>query len=102
METDLHAAETLLKTTFPRSYISFVSLYGPLFTPDILKKLVDAREAGKPAPQGFDVHEFFSPPEIIETHRMYVSGGMDDSLIPFAMDCSGNVFGFRKESRKAG
>ena len=64
-----------------------------------MDELVDAHEAGKPAPDGFDLQEFFSPSEIDETYRMYVSGGMDDSLIPFAMDCSGNVFGFRREKR---
>jgi hypothetical protein len=98
-EADLRAVEATLKTTFPRSYISFATTHGPLFTPDILHKLVDAREAGRPAPEGFDVQEFFSPSEILDTHRMYVSGGMDDSVVPFAMDSGGNVFGFPREER---
>lgn len=96
---DLHAVESALETSFPQAYISFVTSHGPLFTPGILPKLVAAREAGRPAPEGFDVSEFFAPAEILETHRLYVSGGMDNSIIPFAMDNSGNVFGFRKAIR---
>jgi hypothetical protein len=98
-DADLRAVEAALKTTFPRSYVEFATTHGPLFTPDILHKLVDAREAGKPAPKGFEVQEFFSASEIIDTHRLYVSGGMDDRLIPFAMDCGGSVFGFRQEEK---
>lgn len=96
-EADIRTVEAALKTTLPQSYVSFVTVHGPLFTPDILHALVDAREAGKPAPDGFDVQEFFSPSEILETQRLYVSGGMDDSVVPFAMDCGGSVFGFRRE-----
>lgn len=95
-ETDLLAVEALLKITLPQSYISFVTAHGPLFTPRILIKLVDAHEAGRPTPGGSDVQEFFSPPEIFETHQLYVSGGMDDSVVPFAMDSGGSIFGFQR------
>ena len=98
-QPDLRVVEVALRTTFPSSYISFSTAHGPLFTPDILIQLVDAREAGLPAPEGFAVQEFFTPTEILDTHRMYVSGGMYDSVIPFAMDGGGNVFGFRREER---
>jgi hypothetical protein len=95
-DADLSAVEETLKTALPVSYISFATTQGPLFTPNILHELVAAREADRAAPDGFDVQEFFTPTEIVETHGLYVSGGMDDSLIPFAMDGSGNLFGFHK------
>ena len=69
-EAELRAVEAALKTTLPRSYISFLTVHGPLLTPDILHALVDAREAGWSAPDGFDVQEFFSPSEILKTHRL--------------------------------
>jgi hypothetical protein len=98
-DADLRAVEGALKTAFPRSYVAFATAYGPLFTPNILQRLVVAREAGTPAPDGFDVQEFFPASEIINTHRLYVSGGMEDSLIPFAMDSGGGIFGFRREAK---
>jgi len=96
---DLEAVEAALRTTLPTSYVSFVTAHGPVFTPAILHELVAAREAGRSAPSGFEVQEFILPAEIAEAHRLYVSGGMDDSLVPFATDAGGSVFGFQRGER---
>ncbi|QYM77722.1 SMI1/KNR4 family protein [Horticoccus luteus] len=94
----LLAVEESLTTTFPSSYLSFLVEHGPIFTPDILPLMVAAHEVGgSPEKEGFDVREFFPPAEIVRTYSLYVSGGMDHSLIPFAMDSGGSVFGFRRE-----
>jgi len=50
-----------------------------------------------PEVASFDVQEFFISSQIIETHRLYTSGGMEGWLIPIAMDCMVNVFGFKRE-----
>ena len=92
---DIHAVEEELQTTFPAAFVSFLVAHGPIFTPDILGVIVDAQEAGART-EAFDVREFFSPAEMTKTYRMYVGGGMDESLIPFAMDSGGSVFGFRR------
>ena len=93
---ELQQIEKSLETVFPTSYISFIISHGALFTPDIFNLMVAAHEAGMPSREGFDVYKFLVPTEIPETHQLYVSGGMDDGMIPFAMDSCGNLFGFPK------
>jgi hypothetical protein len=97
---DIHAVEEELQTTLPAAFVSFLVAHGPIFTPDILGVMVDAQEAGARI-EGFDVREFFSPAEIAKTYLIYVSDGMDESLIPFAMDSGGSVFGFRRSKSLA-
>lgn len=98
-DQDLRRAEEQLKTTFPKSFVTFLIRHGPVFTPSILD-LVTRGESEK-APEGarFDVQEFLEPKQIIETHRLYSGAGMEEWLVPIAMDCMGNVFGFRREER---
>src|SRR5436190_5930972 len=92
----LHCVESELKVTFAASYISFLTHHGPVFTPSILDLVTGGETEVPPEGASFDVQEFFEPSEIIETHRLYSSEGMEDWLIPVAMDCMGIVFGFRR------
>ncbi|HEX3798308.1 MAG TPA: SMI1/KNR4 family protein [Verrucomicrobiae bacterium] len=94
---DLRRVEDELKVTFPASYICFLTQQGPAFTPGILELVTGGQPEHRPEGAGFDVQEFFEPDEIIETHRLYSSGGMEDWLVPIAMDSMGNVFGFKRE-----
>src|SRR5580765_5463328 len=96
-EEDLQRVERALKVTFPTAYFAFLTHYGPVFTPSILRLTADGASGQSPEAESFDVQEFFKPDEILETHRLYSSGGMEDWLIPVAMDCMGNVFGFKRE-----
>ncbi len=94
---DLRRVEEELKVTFPVAYLAFLTQHGAVFTPSILDLVTGGESEQPPEGASFDVQEFFEPDEIIETHRLYSSGGMEDSLVPVAMDCMGNVFGFKRE-----
>jgi hypothetical protein len=94
---DLHRVEEELKLTFPTSYVAFLTHHGPVFTPSILDLVTGGDSEQPPEGASFDVQEFFEPNQIIETHRLYSNGGMEDWLVPVAMDCMGNVFGFKRE-----
>jgi len=94
---DLHRVEAELKVMFPTAYLTFLTQHGAVFTPGILD-LVRGGESGQaPAGASFDVQEFFGAKQIVETYRLYSSGGMEEWLVPVAMDCMGNVFGFKRE-----
>ena len=95
----MRRVEEILKITFPAAYLDFLTQHGPVFTPSILNLVTGGESEQAPEGAGFDVQEFFPPDEIIETHRLYTSGGMEDWLVPIAMDCMGNVFGFKREER---
>jgi hypothetical protein len=96
---DLCRVERELKVTFPAAYVAFLTQYGPIFTPSVLDLVTGGESEQAPDGASFDVQEFFGPDEIIQTHRVYSGGGMEDWLVPFAMDCMGNVFGFKREVR---
>ena len=93
---DILRVEKELKTTFPKAYFSFITHYGPVFTPSILDLVTGGDSDRAPKDAGFDVREFFVPDQIVTTHHLCSDAGMDDWLIPVAMDCMGNVFGFRR------
>ena len=97
---DLHRVEGELKVTFPTAYFAFLTHHGPVFTPSILDLVTGGDSEQPPEGASFDVQEFFGANEIIETHRLYSSGGMEDWLIPVAIDCMGNVFGFKREEHQ--
>jgi SMI1 / KNR4 family (SUKH-1) len=94
---DLQRVEQELAVTFPAAYIAFLTRHGPVFTPSVLDLVTGGDSKQPPEGASFDVQEFFEPKQIIETHQLYTSGGMEDWLVPVAMDCMGNVFGFKRE-----
>ena len=94
---DLRRVEEELKITLPAAYLAFLTEHGPVFTPGVLDLVTGGDSEQPPEGASFDVQEFFEPNQIIETHRLYSSGGMEDWLVPVAMDCMGNVFGFKRE-----
>jgi hypothetical protein len=97
---DLHRVERELKVTFPTAYFTFLTRYGPNFMPGVLE-LVTGSDSGQSREAArSDLREFFVPDEIVQTHRLYSSGGMEDWLVPVAMDSMGNVFGFKREEHK--
>ena len=92
---DLRKVEEKLKITFPAAYVAFLTRHGPIFTPGVLDLVTGGESEEAPEGASFDVQEFLDPDEIIKTHQLYTSGGMDDWLIPIASDCMGNIFGFK-------
>jgi hypothetical protein len=98
---DIHAAEKKVSTVFPASFVAFLSAHGAVYTPEILDLVVAAQESGPKDFEGWDVATFFVPSEIHTTHALYTKGGMNESVIPFASDSSGNVFGFRRSPASA-
>jgi hypothetical protein len=100
-EPDLRRVEEQLKIIFPKSFLEFLIHHGPVFTPGILDLVPGGESERVPKGARFDVQEFFAPDQIVETHTLYSRGGMDEWLVPIAMDCMGNVFGFKREERIA-
>lgn len=89
--------EAQLGVTFPQSFLDFATRYGDIYTPSILDMVTGGESEIAPEGASFDIQNFMSASEIVEATKMYWSGGMDDSLVVFASDCMGNVFGFRKQ-----
>jgi len=94
---DLNRVEEALRITFPVAYCAFLTEHGPVFTPGLLDLVTGGDSEQPPEGASFDVQEFLEPNQIIETHQLYSGGGMGDWLVPIAMDCMGNVFGFKRE-----
>jgi len=92
---DLQSVEKELSTVFPRAYFDFLTRYGSVHTPDILR-LIGGDSENIPEGFSFDVQKFLEAEKIAEVHRLYTSGGMEDWLIPIASDCMGNLFGFKR------
>lgn len=89
--------EKELKISFPTAYFNFLTQHGPVFTPSILDLVTGGDTEQPPAGASFDVQEFFNSTEIVKTHQLYTSGGMEAWLVPIASDSMGNVFGFKRE-----
>lgn len=80
--------EAAIGLTLPSGYKTLVSLYGDVYTPDILDAVVD---------QNLDlpnIQNFILPREALEDTRLYVSAGMPEGYFGFASDASGNMFCF--------
>jgi len=93
---DLTKVEEALSTTFPQSYIDFITTHGSVHTPSILDLVTGGETEETPDDASFDIREFLAADQIEEAARTYWSGGMDETLVPIASDCMGNVFGFTK------
>ena len=97
-EDALLGAEGELQTLFPTSFMSFAKKNGAIFTPDILDLVTGGESEIAPPGASFDVQNFFTAEEIVETTRTYHEGGMDSWFIAIASDSMGNVFGFRQHT----
>ena len=86
----LDAIETKLRTQLSLSYRSFMTTYGRIHTPQIVKEISD-RELDHP-----DVQDFLGPQEAIDGTTGYWSAGMPEDIIGIASDCMGNMFGFAR------
>ena len=95
-EEALSQAEVELQTLFPASFVGFAKRVGAIFTPGILDLVTGGESEVAPPDASFDVQNFFTAEEIIDTTRTYHDGGMDPWFIAIASDCMGNVFGFRQ------
>jgi hypothetical protein len=87
-------AEAALGVRFPEAYQSFITTYGPVFTPGVLDAVVDNG-------LGRDVAELFAPLICVETTEDYRLAGMPHRLVTFARDCMGNVFCFERDELDA-
>jgi SMI1 / KNR4 family (SUKH-1) len=95
-EDEVLRAERGLATTFPQSYLDFTIIYGAVWTPCILDLVTGGESEVPPEGASWDVHQFFAASELVESAQGYWSGGMEGFLVPVAMDCMGNAFGFRR------
>lgn len=95
-ESDVLQAENELATTFPRSYLDFITTYGAVWTPSILDLVTGGESEVPPEGASWDVLQFLAGSELVEAAQGYWSGGMESILVPFASDSMGNVFGFRR------
>jgi len=92
----LSRAEVELQTLFPASFVAFATRVGAIFTPGILDLVTGGESEVAPPEASFDVQNFFTAEEIVETTRTYRVAGMDSWFVAIASDCMGNVFGFRQ------
>ena len=95
---DLVRVERELGTIFPQSFVEFMTTFGAVHTPSILDLVTGGESEIAPEGASFDLQEIMTPDAILETTRMYHSGGMDASVVAIASDCMGNVFGFRRRA----
>jgi len=92
----LSRAEVELQPLFPASFVAFATRVGAIFTPGILDLVTGGESEVAPPEASFDVQNFFTAEEIVETTRTYRVAGMDSWFVAIASDCMGNVFGFRQ------
>jgi hypothetical protein len=88
----LDEMETALGTRLPAAYRTFMKRHGVVYTPDILKEIVE-KNLDHP-----DVQDILEPREAIVNTRAYWSGGMPDNVIGIASDCMGNMIGFHRQA----
>lgn len=93
----LQKAEAELGITFPQSFLDFAIHHGAIHTPDILTLVTGGESETIPEGASFDVQDFITPVQILESTQMYWAAGMEDWMVAFANDSMGNVFGFRKQ-----
>jgi hypothetical protein len=83
--------EAAIGLTLPFGYKTLVSVYGDVYTPDILDAVVD-QNLDLP-----DVQNFNLPGEALEDTTLYVSAGMPEGYLGFASDSGGSMFCFSLE-----
>lgn len=86
----LDLIEAALNSRLPAAYRQFVSRYGAVFTPLILRGISEAK-LDHP-----DVREFLDSAKMIVDNQACWTGGMPDNVIGVASDCMGNMIGFRR------
>lgn len=85
---EIHDTEAAIGLTLPSGYKTLVSVYGNVYTPDILDAVVE---------QNLDlpnVQNFMLPREALVDTRLYVGAGMPEGYFGFASDCGGSMFCF--------
>ena len=95
--SDLSQAEVELSVSFPEAYVAFITKYGAIYTPSILDLVTGGDSEVAPEGASSDVQRLFNAQEIIKDSQAYWSAGMESYLVPIAMDCMGNVFGFHRK-----
>ena len=93
---DLLKVEKALGTTFPQSYVDFITTHGSVLTPSLLDLVTGGESEEAPEGASFDIREFIAAEEVGDAAEAYWSGGMDEAVVPIASDCMENVFGFSK------
>jgi hypothetical protein len=89
-EEDLDQVEAELNTKLPNAYRQFMTRHGKVYTPDILRAIVDQNL------DHVDLQNIDSPKEAIEGTKGYWSAGMPPDVIAIANDCMGNMIGFHR------
>ena len=89
-KVDLEELEKKLDTKLPKSFIQFLTTFGPIYCPKMLGTIVD-RELDL-----WDVNNIYEAKESIESTEAYWSGGMPTDYVVFGNDCMGNAFCFKK------
>lgn len=90
---DIRAFEETFGISFPNDFRVFLKSFGDLFTPDIVD-IVDRK--GLPI---CDVQEFWTLEKMAYDKRNEWTSHFD--AIPFAIDCTGNLFAFMMSDMKS-
>ena len=91
---DIQLLENTFGIKLPEDFKLFVINYGNLWTPDILDIIVDNDMDIN------DVQQIWTIDEIIEDKISGVSEQIKENLIPFASDCTGNIYAFKSSDIK--
>lgn len=91
---DIEHLETTLNIILPQDFKLFMHQYGNLWTPDILD-IIDDNDIDMN-----DIQEFWSVDEIIDDKKEGFTNAISEDLIPFAIDCMGNIYGFKTRDLK--
>ena len=77
----LSNAEAELQTLFPASFVAFAKNVGAIFTPSLLDLVTGGESEIAPPGASFDIQNFLTAEEIVETTRAYHEGGMNTWFI---------------------
>lgn len=94
LELNIQAFEKEYQINFPKDFREFIAVYGDLWTPDILDLIDDNKLDIN------DVQDFWSIERIKYDKENGWTSKLETDLIPFASDCMGNIFVFKREELK--
>ncbi len=94
-EAHLDLMEREFRVFLPSAYREFALRHGAVRTPSILHVTVDNDI------DLADLHHFTEGDQLIDAARVCWKGGMSQKMIPFASDCMGNLFCFRRTAIQA-
>lgn len=88
-QLDIDRIENEFAVNLPKDYKDFIKRFGETWTPNILDIIVDSEQDLN------DIQQIWAIDQIINDKKNEWTSQLIVDIIPFANDCTGNIFGFK-------